>query len=186
MITFGALYSDLAISPEVIRGRFAEHEQELRWLATFLTGDDELAEACLVDACATTQTSSALSPDWLPVSPAFSIIGSAMEIQRRRIAELAVVYERRFCLHAAHEGLPAECLEFIVIESDIIRARLDTLCRLVLVLCGVEKWSWVDAGRLLGISPFAVESAYCSAVESLEVIDCEAHIESADGKTAWN
>jgi DNA-directed RNA polymerase specialized sigma24 family protein len=66
----------------------------------------------------------------------------------------------------------------VVRESDVIRLRLDSLCRFVLVLCGFEQRSTGEAALLLGISKHAVEAAYGSALESLEVIYCQAVLAS--------
>ncbi len=188
MITAGkcGIYSDLPKAAEETHGTFAEHQEELRWLAIFLTGNHEMAKACLVNACAFTQASSEPTPAFMPVSPVFAVIDCSFEIERTRIAELSHIYKARDCFHTAHELLPPESLEFIVAESELIRSRLDTLCRFVLVICGIEKFSWVEAARWLRISPLAVEGAYCAALESLEVIDCEAHLEQDAGIAAWN
>ena len=67
---------------------------------------------------------------------------------------------------------------FMISESLDVRHQLDVLCRFVLILCGVEKSSSGEAALLLGISKNAVEAAYCAALESLEVIRCQAILES--------
>src|SRR5690349_10683196 len=99
------IYSDIATADEVIRGPFAENQEQLRWLAAFLTGNDQIAEACIVDAYEFSERLFTLTPDHLPISPAFAAIDSALEIQRARIADLSRVYERRICLHDMHEQL---------------------------------------------------------------------------------
>ena len=188
MITGGnnELLNNIATADEAIRGSFVEHQEELRWLAMFLTGNEEVAEACIVDAFEFSQKLFELMPDRMPVSPAFAAMDSALEIQRARLADLSRLYEGRLCLHTNHEQLPRESLEFIVMESDVIRSRLDTLCRFVLIICGVEKFTWDETARWLGISALAVEAAYCAAIEALEVVDCEAQIDCNTGPAAWN
>jgi len=188
MITGGKreVLSDIATTPEAIRGTFAEHQEELRWLAGFLTGDDEVAQACVVDACAFAQRSWEGGADWFAVSPAFATVYSAMQIQRSRIAELSPVYEGRIGGRRTDEQLPPDLLELIVTESDVIRSRLDTICRFVLVICGIEECPSTEAARWLGISWPAVEAAYCAALESLEGFDCEGQIESDAAPAAWN
>jgi DNA-directed RNA polymerase specialized sigma24 family protein len=47
------------------------------------------------------------------------------------------------------------------------------LCRCALVLCGIEKYSTREAALLLGIDYTSVESAYCAALQFLDVIGCE-------------
>ena len=188
MITGGnnEILTNIATANEAIRGSFAEHQEELRWLAVFLTGNEQVAEACVVDACEFSQKLFELMPDRLPVSPAFAAIDSALEIQRARIADLSPIYENCLCLHTSHEQLSRESLEFVVMESDVIRLRLDTLCRFVLIICGIEKFTCAEAARWLGISTLAVEGAYCAAVDALEVVDCEAQMDCSTGLATWN
>lgn len=42
-------------SAEEIRTAFIENKQALTWLAEFLTGDEMIASACVIDACDLTQ-----------------------------------------------------------------------------------------------------------------------------------
>jgi hypothetical protein len=120
------------------------------------------------------------------MSPSFATIHSAMQIHRLRIAELCPVYEDCLCLERRDEQLPPDSLVLIVAESDVLRRRLDTICRFVLVICGIEKYSSTEAARWLGISQPAVEAAYCAALQAVDVIECEARIESEAGSAAWN
>ncbi len=69
-------------------------------------------------------------------------------------------------------------MDFVVRESDMVGSRLDSLCRFVLILCGFEGRSAGEAARLLGISEQATKIAYCSALESLEVVYCQAVLDS--------
>ena len=180
------LHAETATTAEAIRGAFLTSQEELRSLAAFLTGDDRVGEACVLDACEFMQRSCDAGTDWLTVSPAFATLNSAIQVQQSRIAELAPVYENRLCSGRTDEQLPAESLEFIVLESNAIRSRLDTICRFVLVMCGIEKRASTEAAKCLGISRWAVEAAYCAAIESLAIIDCQRHIESDPDSTAWN
>ena len=186
MITGGKHELQPAITPEAICGAFSEHQEELRWLAAFLTGDDGMGEACVFDACACMQKSCDGGADRLTASPAFATVNSAIQVQQSGIAELAPVYANRVCSGRTDEKLAAESLEFIVLESDVIRSRLDTICRFVLVICGIENRAPTEAASWLSISRSAVEAAYCAAIDSLEVIDCQRQIESDPGSTAWN
>lgn len=186
MITAGKheVQSDRGTTAETIRGKFAEHHKELRWLAGFLTGDDAVAEACVIDACATAESFSEALSDGLDISPTFATIYSTIQMHRSRIAELSPAYESR--AYCTHEQLPAASLEFIVIKSDVIRCRLDTLCRFALVMCAIEKCLPSEAAQWLGISQLAVEAAYCAALESLQVINCEMRSESDAVPAVWN
>ena len=176
-------YSDVATTADAIRGTFVEHQEELTWLAGFLTGDDVLAEACVADACASAQR---LSVDLLPMTPEFATFHSAVQMQRSRVAELCEIYEARECAPRSHERLLPESLEFLVTESDVIRARLDALCRFVLVLCGIEKCSAAQAAQWLGVNECAVEAAYDAALDSLEVFYCESQIGLHPSTATWN
>lgn len=69
---------------------------------------------------------------------------------------------------------------FVANESDAVRDQLNVFCRFVLILLGVEQLSSSEAAILLGISKHAVDIAYCAALESLEIVRCQAILESSD------
>jgi hypothetical protein len=98
---------------------------------------------------------------------------SAVEIQHSRIAQLSAVYKRRPCIHAGHEALSQDSLELVIEESNFLTSKLDVLCRYALVICGMEKKPASEAAVFLGVEPAVVESAYCNALDFLEVIGCE-------------
>ena len=76
--------------------------------------------------------------------------------------------------------------EILVGESSVVIARLDVLCRSVLVICGLEKRSACEAAALLGIDPAAVEGAYCAALRSLEVVSCQQFQRQNDSAAVHN
>ena len=43
---------------------FSQHREELEWLANFLTGDEKIAEACIVDACAQAESENPSLEEW--------------------------------------------------------------------------------------------------------------------------
>ena len=51
---------------EYIGSVFSQHREELEWLANFLTGDEKIAAACLVDACALAESENPGFHEWLP------------------------------------------------------------------------------------------------------------------------
>ena len=51
------------------------------------------------------------------------------------------------------------------------------MCRLALVLRGIEGYTVNDSALLLGISKATLEAAYCAGLESLEIITSEAPVE---------
>ncbi len=165
-------------SADEIRTAFTQHKQELAWLAVFLTGNEIMASACVIDARTRTENRNAVSEEWFWTWPRETTIRSALDLERVRIDQLASVYERRDRIHCQHASLSAGTAELLVIEFDAVQLRLDVLCRFVLILCGVEERSVTETAQLLGISKHAVEGAYCAALESLEVIYSQFILES--------
>ena len=167
---------------EEIRAAFTEHRRELAWLAEFLTDDELMASVCVADARNLTDThEDEICQECVRRWPREATIVSALDLKRTRIAELSSVYESYeygAFVGRQHPPLSLDIFELVVSESDLVRRRLDSLCRFVLILCGVEQRSTGDAALLLGISKHAVEAAYSSALESLEVIYCQVFLES--------
>ena len=178
--------SDVTTTPEAIRGTFAEHEEELRWLALFLTNNDDVAEACLVDACAVAQGCCREFRKSLSISPTFAIIDAAISVQRDRITQLARSYERRLTYELPPQQLSPDSLSFIVAQSDVLRSRLDSLCRVVLILRGIEKCTPMEVAGWLGISAPATEAAYATALAMVDIVDCESWLDADPGLLAWN
>jgi len=185
--TMGGIANSPRISSEeAIRTPFAEHNQELTWLAEFLTGDETVASACVIDASTLTEGENGKDQEWLWPWPREATICSTLDVQRVRIAQLSSVYDRCDCVYGEHAALPLEMLEFLVRESDVIRFRLDTICRFVLVLCGIGNRRSREVASLLGISERAVGAAYWTALQSLDVIRSQAIIESYGYAAACN
>jgi hypothetical protein len=178
-ITTGIVTTTLGIaSAEEIRTAFIENNQALTWLAEFLTGDEMIASACVIDACNLTEREYEIGQKWFWTWPRSATIQSAFDIQRSRISQLSPVYDRGGCIHEHHVPLSQDMTGFVASEFDAIRHKLDVLCRFVLILCGVEQRPPCEAALLLGISKHAVDVAYCTALDSLEVIWCQAILES--------
>lgn len=163
---------------EEIRTAFDENSQELMWLAEFLTGDDRMASACVFDAYELTQSEYQMSHVWFWTWPREATIRSTLDLLQGRIQQLASVYESRACFHRQYAPLPPEAIELVEDHSETLQLRLDALCRFVLILCGVEQRSTLEAALALGVSRDAVEAAYCTVLESLDVITCEVILES--------
>src|SRR5215471_5639003 len=154
-------------SAEEIRTAFIENNQAVTWLAEFLTGDEMIASACVIDACTLTESEYEIGQEWFWTWPREATIHSALDFQRVRIAQLAPVYDRGASIHRHHAPLSQDMIGFLASESDAIRRQLDVLCRFVLILCGVEQHPLSEAALLLGISTHAVDVAYCAAIEWL-------------------
>ncbi len=167
------------VAAEQIRRAFGEHLEEVEWLALFLTAGEELATACIVDACALATT-----PNDVFVQPVGCwmrgcTLRSAIEMQHVRIAQLASIYERRPCPHGQHAPLAWDVLDFLYERPAEVALRIDVLCRAALVLLGIEGYSATEAARILGVSETAVEAAYCAALQALEILSCEALMDLA-------
>lgn len=158
---------------EYIGGVFSQYREELQWLANLLTGNEMVAAACVVDACALAESENPCFREWLLEWARLATIRSAVQVQQKRIAQLSFAYLQRRCIHGGHTALSSDWREILVEESSAVIARLDVLSRSALVICGLEKLSAYEAAVLLGIDPAAVEGAYCAAIKSLEVISCE-------------
>jgi len=152
---------------------FNQYREELEWLANFLTGDEKVAAACVVDACALAESENPGFQAWLLEWARLATIRSAVQIQQRRIAQLSSAYMQRRCIHRGHAALSSDWTEILVEETKVLIAKLDVLCRCALVICGLEKRSAHEAALLLGVDPISVEGAYCAAIKFLDVIGCE-------------
>ncbi|HEY4677064.1 MAG TPA: hypothetical protein VIJ01_07880 [Candidatus Angelobacter sp.] len=180
IITSGTITGSSGIAgAEAIRTAFIEDNQALTWLAEFLTGDEMVASACVIDACNLTEREYEIGQEWLWAWPRYATIQSALDIQRSRIAQLSQVYDRRGCIHEHHAPLSQDMIGCVASESDAIRHKLDVLCRFVLILCGIEQRPTDEVALLMGVSKHAVDVAYCAALDSLEVIQCQKILESA-------
>ena len=171
--------SSALASAEEVLAAFTWHKRELIWLAEFLTGDELTASACVADAGNLSENNKEdeICEEGVQSWPREATIRSALDMKRARIAELCAAYEHVDCRPQQHTPLSLEKIELVVTESEVIRRHLDSLCRFVLILCGVERHSVRDVASLLGISKHAVQAAYNNALEFLEVICCQAILE---------
>jgi len=152
-----------------IRKVFGDYHNALHWLAVFLIGNEKPADACMVDACTIAQTQTLIFHEWLVHWAARATLRCAFRSQHARISELAFEYENSEPVHAEHPPLLAEHFRLLVKHSKEIHARLDVLCRFVLVMRGIAKDSFDEVAAQLGISRSAVERAYCVAIDALDL-----------------
>ncbi len=152
-----------------IRKIFGDYHNVLRWLAVFLIGDSKLADTCIVDACNIAQTQTPAFHEWLVQWAARATVGCALQMQYAQLAELIPKYETSEPAHLNHPPLSPEYFLSLINNSEEIHARLDVLCRFVLVLRGVADDSYDKVAAQLGISRSAVEGAYCVAFDTLEL-----------------
>jgi hypothetical protein len=151
---------------EDVRKIFADYHDALHWLAGFLIGD-ELAPACVIDACNIAERQGPVFHEWLAHWAARATLRCALQMQRADVAELAPTYERIERVRAKRSPLSPEDLHLLIEESGVLPARLDVLCRFVLVMHGIAKESCEEVAAQLGVSPSAVERAYCVAFDTL-------------------
>ncbi|HEY2171684.1 MAG TPA: hypothetical protein VGJ30_18815, partial [Candidatus Angelobacter sp.] len=126
------------------------------WLAEFLTGDEMMAWACVIDAQAPAETRNTGGEEWFWSWRREAIIRSALDMKRVRIAQLASVYDRRCCVHCEH-ALAPEHADLLASKREPVKRHLDVLCRFALILRGVEQRSTAETSEVLGISNYAVE-----------------------------
>ena len=156
-------------TPDDIRKVFGDYHDLLRWLTGFLIGDEKLADACMVDACTIAETQTPDFHEWLVHWGARATVGCALQRQQANIAELAPKYEKSEPAHLKHLALSPEYFLLLIKNSKDIHARLDVLCRFVLVLRGIAKDSCDEVAAQLGISRSAVERAYCTGFDTLDL-----------------
>jgi len=150
-----------------IRNFFGDYHNALHWLALFLIGDKKLADACIVDACTVAQTQTPIFHEWLIHWAARATLRCALQRQHALVAQLAPEYEKSEPVHREHPPLSPKYFRMLVENSEDIRARLNVLCRFVLIMHGIAKDSYEGVAAQLGISRSAVERAYCVAFETL-------------------
>src|SRR5271157_4689183 len=178
-------FTEPAVS-EYVGTVFSQNREELEWLANFLTGDEKIAEACVVDACAQAELENPGLQQWPSKWASMSTIRSAAQIQQQRIAQLSSAYMQCGCFRGGHTALSSDWCDILLEESSVVCARLDVFCRFALVICGLEKRSANEAALLLGVDPASVQGAYCAAIKCLEVISCEQFQRQNEFAAVWN
>jgi DNA-directed RNA polymerase specialized sigma24 family protein len=160
-------------SYEEVRKVFREFRGELEWLAYFITGDQDVAAACVVDARGFSESHNPVFEEWLLHWARYATIRSTIDTVRSRIQQLSRRYAQPACVHGTHEPLSADLLGLFVEESDILVSRLNVISRAALVICGIEKHSIRDAALLLGVNSACVRAAYCAGLQLLDVLQRE-------------
>jgi hypothetical protein len=152
-----------------IRNVFGDYHNVLHWLAVFLVGDEKIADACIIDACPIAQIQGPTFHEWLVHWAARATARCALQRQHAQIAEVAPAYEKGEPVVEKLPPLSAELFPLFIKNSEVIQARLDVLCRFVLVYRGIAKDSCDAVAAELGISPNAVERAYSVALDALDL-----------------
>jgi DNA-directed RNA polymerase specialized sigma24 family protein len=160
-------------SYDEVRKVFREFRGELEWLAYFITGDEDVAAACVVEGSRLSQCHDQVFQEWLLHWARYATMRSAIHALQSRILRLSHCYAQAACVHGRHEPLSADLLELFVEESDILVSRLDVISRAALVICGIEKHSIREAALFLGVSSACMRAAYCAGLQSLDVLQLE-------------
>lgn len=154
---------------------FGDYHNLLRWLASFLIEEEELAADSIVDACTIAPTQAPLFHEWLVHWAARATVRCAFQIQESEITQIASGYD---CHHlTAVEALPlsVDQFQFLVKNSKEIRSHMDAVCRIVLVLRGIARDSFKEIATQLRIPQRAVEFAYSTAIDHINVLSKEQH-----------
>ena len=152
-----------------VRKIFADYHDTLHWLAGFLIGQD-LAPACVTDACNIAERQSPVFHEWLAHWAARATLRGALQRQREVIAELGPAYEQFERVHAKRPPLLPQDLQLLVERSDVLVDCLDVLCRFVLIMHGIAKESCEEVAGQLGVGQNTVERAYGVAFDTLHLI----------------
>jgi hypothetical protein len=175
-----------SLATQEIGNVLTQYRDELEWLANFLTGDKNVAAACVIDACALAESENPDSQRWLLEWARVGTIRSAVQIQQRRIAQLSSPYMARPCIHRGHAALSGGSVEIVIEESSALIMKTDVLCRCALVICGLEQRSTHEAALMLGVEQCSVEGAYCAAIHFLKVLGCEQFRGQNEFTGLWN
>ena len=153
---------------------FIQHRKQLHWLALFLTGEEGLADACLSHASLLAVTRRHVSLDGIEHWARRGVILTAAKILQAQITQLAATYGPRPSSHTGHPALTGPQLTLLNALSHEVTFRFDVLCRLALVMRGIENYSSRQSALMLEVSEAAFDAAYCTALEALKILDAEA------------
>ena len=168
-----------------IRKVFGDYHNALHWLAFFLIGDDKLADSCVVDACTIAQTQTPVFHEWLVHWAARATLRCALRSQHARIAELATEYEKGEPVPVERPPLLKNYFRSLIRNSEDIHSRLDVLCRFALIMRGIAKDSVGEVAAQLGVSPRAVERAYCVAFDTIQLVRTSAASQQPRRFSGW-
>ena len=168
-----------------IRKVFGDYHNALHWLAFFLIEDDKLADSCVVDACTIAQTQTPVFHEWLVHWAARATLRCALRSQHARIAELATEYEKSEPVPVERPPLLKNYFRSLIRNSEDIHNRLDVLCRFALIMRGIAKDSVGEVATQLGVSPRAVERAYCVAFDTIQLVRTDADSQQPGRSSRW-
>jgi len=157
-----------------VRHAFGDYRNLLHWLTVFLTDDQKLADACIVDACTIAETQAPEFHEWLKDWAARATVKCVLNREHEQIAQLARQYEDTQPARVDYPPLSPEQFRVFIRNSGELRARLDVLCRFVVILRGIANESAAEVAAELGVSSSAVENAYSVAYGVFELVPASA------------
>lgn len=158
-------------SVEDVRRAFSDYHEALHWLAGLVVDDEHLASACVVDACMVAERQSQMFHEWLIHWAGMATVRCAVQRQHERISELAHSYAAQpDPQDLERPPLSDDHCHALIENAELIRQRMDLLCRLVLVVRGIARNSYDETAAELGISPAAAKHAYAAAFDTLQFV----------------
>jgi DNA-directed RNA polymerase specialized sigma24 family protein len=177
-------------SPAEIVACFQDQGNVLGRLAFLITGDQATADRAVVQACEITLQGNSPFRDWLFEWAKAAAIASAISHGTEAIRICQAAYKDRRCPHVEHlsQGDAEEraaSLDLIFgTDAQTLIAKLDPLCRAVLVLRVAIRSSIQDCALRLNVSRAAVLGANCHAMTWLHDDHGKAVEESHDASHA--
>lgn len=161
------------VAPDHIRNLFGDYHNALHWLALSLVGNQERAEACVIDACTVATSDAPDFHEWLVHWAVRATFRAALQRERMSVAELASKYERGEPPAEDPPPLFTEQFRLLVRQSELLHSRLDVLSRFVLVMRGIARDSFGEIAAELGVTRTAVVHAYRLAVDLIDYFPWE-------------
>jgi hypothetical protein len=178
-----------ASSPEIVEC-FRKERSSLIRLALLITGDEAVADQCVVNACEVTLQGHSPFRDWLLEWAKAATINTAIRRQLEAIRAGEAMYKNQGCTHAEHlvQGTAEERQSDLTLVLDsnpsIILGELDPVSRAILVLRLAIRSSIQDCVFRLNLSRSAVLGANCRAMTWLHELRIAQYDRSADASRA--
>ena len=177
-------------SPAEIVACFQEQRNVLSRLALLITGDQATADQAVVQTCELTLQGNSPFRDWLFEWAKTATIASAISHSTEAIRSCEPVYKDLRCPHVEHlwQGDSEEralSLDLILrTDAQTLIAKLDPLCRAILVLRVAIRSSIQDCALRLNVPRAAVLAVNCHVLTWLQERHIKAMEENHDDSQA--
>lgn len=160
------IHREETASPIQIERIFDVESKTLKMVARLITGDEQAAARCVMDARLLSIKRSGVFVDWLGNWTRWATIQRAIEYNQNGIAIASQKYGKARCMHGGHTLPNLEDLTRLPdsTHQEII-SELDSFVRAVLVLRGIQHCTIQDCALRLGSSRSVVLAACCSSNE---------------------